>query len=292
MTMHRPSVLIIGLGEIGYNDAEYMSDRGLNVDGYDINKKALNKAHRSGVIQRRTDTFHGYDYYVICVSTHDPGNMCSPSFDGLFQIARKLQREGEEDSLIALESTVTKGTSEKMMQILGGKMHLAHVPHRYYAAEKETHGVRQMRVLGGCRPCCTRKALDFYREILDIPVHVANSVEIAELSKVVENSYRFLEIAFAEELKMLCTAHNLSFEELRAAINSKWNVKILEARQGINGHCLPKDSHMYLELSREIEATSIIESAEKIDELYKKSLAMKPDIQIIVPIAMPEVITT
>jgi UDP-N-acetyl-D-mannosaminuronic acid dehydrogenase len=292
MTIHKPSVLIIGLGEIGYNDAEYMSDRGLNVDGYDINKKALNKAHKSGVIQRRTDTFQGYDYYVICVSTHDPGNMCAPSFDGLFQIAQKLQREGEKDSLIALESTVTKGTSEKMMQILGNKMHLAHVPHRYYAAEKEAHGVRQMRVLGGCRPCCTRKALDFYREILDIPVHVANSVEIAELSKVVENSYRFLEIAFAEELKMLCTAHNLSFEELRVAVNSKWNVKILEARQGINGHCLPKDSHMYLELSREIEATSIIESAEKIDELYRKSLAIRPDIQIIVPIAMPEIITT
>lgn len=148
-----------------------------------------------------------------------------------------------------------------------------------------------MRVLGGCRQCCTRKALEFYREILDVPVHVVSSVEVAELSKVVENSYRFMEIAFAEELKMLCTAHNVSFEELRAAVNSKWNVELLEARQGINGHCLPKDAQIYLELSKQVEATSIIDSAKKIDGRYKTSLAQRPDIQMTVPAAMPEVIT-
>ena len=292
MIMHRPNILIIGLGEIGYNNAEYMSGRGLNVDGYDISKQALHRALSNRAIQKKAETFEGYDYYVICVSTHSSRNMFSPSFDGLFQIARRLRCEGEEDSLAALESTVTKGTSKKMMQILGGKMHLAHVPHRFYAAEKGVHGVRQMRVLGGCRPCCTRKALDFYREILDIPVHVANSVEVAELSKVVENSHRFMEIAFAEELKMLCTAHNLSFEELRAAVNSKWNVEILEARQGIKGHCLPKDAQMYIELSRQVEAPSIIASAKKIDEKYRKSLAKRPDIKMTVLTALSEVITT
>lgn len=289
--IHRPNILIIGLGQIGYHNAEYMSARGLNVDGYDIDKKALRRALDNGVIQRKTDTFEGYDYYVICVSTHDPRSMFSPSLDALFQTARKLRCEGKKDSLVALESTVTKGTSREMMRIFGGKMHVAHVPHRFYAQEKEVHGVRQMRVLGGCRVCCTRKALEFYREVLDIPVYVANSIEIAELSKVVENSYRFMQIAFAEELRMFCDAHDLRFEDLRAAVNSKWNVEILEARQGIDGHCLPKDAQMYLELSKKVEATSLIDSAKTIDEQYRKSLAKRPSIQMIVPAAMAEVTT-
>jgi len=290
--MHRHNIVVIGLGQIGYSNAEYMSLHGLNVDGYDISNRTLRRALKDGVIQRSTDTFEGYDYYVICISTHDSENMSSPLLDGLFEIARKLRREGKKDSLVALESTVTKGTSRKMMKILGNKMHLAHVPHRFYAAEKEVHGVRQMRVLGGCRPCCTRKALEFYREVLDIPVHKVNSVEIAELSKLVENSHRFMEIAFAEELKMLCANHNLSFEELRAAVNSKWNVEILEAKQGIHGHCLPKDAQMYLELARQVEAPSIIDSAKKTDEQYKRSLTKSPDIQVIVPAMMFEATAT
>lgn len=290
--IHKPDILIIGLGQIGYNNAEYMSAHGLNVDGYDIDKKALRRALDNKVIQTKTDTFEGYDYYVICVSTHDPRNMFSPSFDGIFQTARKLRCEGKKDSLVALESTVTKGTSKKMMRILGGKMHVAHIPHRFYAREKEVHGVRQMRVLGGCKVCCTRKALEFYREILDIPVYVARSVEVAELSKIVENSYRFMQIAFAEELRMFCDALDLRFEDLRGAVNSKWNVEILEAKQGIDGHCLPKDAQMYLELSKQVEVTSLIDSAKTIDEQYRKSLTKRPDIQIIVPAAMPEVTTT
>jgi len=280
---HKSNVLIIGLGQIGYNNAEYMSSQGLNVDGYDTNEEAVRRALRDGIIQRETKTFEGYDFYVVCVSTHKPENALLPFLDGIFGIACKLSHEGKRDALVAIESTITKGVSDKVNQIFRHKLHVAHAPHRFYENEKEVHGVRQTRVLGACRTCCMKKALYFYRELLDIPVHVVSSVELAELSKVIENSYRFMEIAFAEELKMFCEAYNLDFDELRAAINSKWNVKILAAKQGIGGHCLPKDTQMYLDLSQRVMKTSLINSAKEVDKHYKVSVARRPDLTIIVP---------
>jgi UDP-N-acetyl-D-mannosaminuronic acid dehydrogenase len=283
MEYHNPNVLVIGLGQIGFSDAEYMTSRGINVDGYDIDQKAVMRAFNHRVIQRQAQTFEGYDYYVICISTHKPENMLLPSLDGLFQIACKLSHEGKKGSLVCIESTITRGVSNRVNQIIRHKMHVVHVPHRFFAKEKEAHGVRQMRVLGGCESCCTKKALHFYRDLLNIPMHIVKPVEIAELSKIVENSHRFMEIAFAEELKMLCEAYDLDFNELRAAINTKWNVKILAAEQGIGGHCLPKDAQMYLDLSAQILKPSIIDSAKAVDNQYKKTVSRKPVLSIIVP---------
>jgi nucleotide sugar dehydrogenase len=266
------STLVIGLGEIGYNNAEYMTKLGLNVDGYDIDDRAVKRALDSAIIHKKAETFAGYDYYVICVSTHNPQNMFMPSFDGLLETAYRLAYEGKEDSLVAVESTITKGMSDKIKTILDHRLHVAHVPHRYYAHEKEEHGVCQTRVLGGCESCCSAQALHFYQQLLDIPVYAVRSVELAELSKLVENSYRFMEIAFAEELKMLCDAYSLDFDELRNAVNSKWNVKILEAKHGIGGHCLPKDSQMYVDFSKQVLMSSIVGAAKTADERYKIQL--------------------
>jgi UDP-N-acetyl-D-mannosaminuronic acid dehydrogenase len=262
-------VLIIGLGQIGYSNAEYLKPKRLIVDGYDIDEKAVQRALDHGIIRRKAETLREYDYYMICISTHRPENMFIPFPDGIFSLAHKLSHEGKKGSLVAIESTIAKGTCRKVMEILGHRLHVAHVPHRFYANEKEERGVRQTRVLGGCESCCVAKALHFYRDILDIPLHVASSVEIAELTKIVENSHRFLEIAFAEELKLVCDAYGIDFEELRAAANTKWNVKILEARDGIGGHCLPKDTQMYLDLSRRVVKPSIVDIAKKVDSLYR-----------------------
>ena len=67
-------------------------------------------------------------------------------------------------------------------------------------------------------------------------------IEIVELAKPLENAYRFAEIAIAEELKMLCDEKGIDFNRLREAANTKWNINIKEARGGINGKCLPKDT--------------------------------------------------
>ena len=276
MTLNKPKTLVIGLGEIGFNNCEYMTLQGLNIDGYDINEKAVQHALNAGIIKKKAPNFKGYDYYVICVSTHNSQNMCQPSLEGLFDIINKLSIEGKEGSLVVIESTITKSVSNKVNRILKHRLHVAHAPHRFYANEKTIHGINQKRVLGGCEPCCTEEALRFYKDLLDIPMQVVNDVEIAEICKIIENTYRMIQIAFAEELKMFCDSEDINFNVLRTAINSKWNINILEARDGINGHCLPKDSQMYIELVKDIVPFSIAYSAKTVDELYKQQISNKP----------------
>ena len=267
--MNNNKVLVIGLGQIGYSNAEYMTMKGLTVDGYDISEKAVQRAINDQVIRKKATNFAGYDYYIICISTHRPEDMFQPYLDGLFEIARQLSYEGKQGALVGIDSTITRGTSEKVLEMLRHKMHVVHVPHRFYGPEKHDHGVNQTRVIGGCEPCCIDKARQFYGDILNISLHQVESVEVAELCKIVENSYRFMEIAFAEELKMFCDRSGIDFADLRSAINTKWNIKVLEPREGIGGHCLPKDSQMFLNLSKNLLETSIIDAAKKVDVEYR-----------------------
>lgn len=262
-------ILIIGLGQIGYHNAKYFRSRKLCVDGYDISENAVKRALHDKVIRNEASTFEGYDYYIICISTHKPDNMFMPFLDGFFEVIQRISHEGKTNALVGIDSTIPRGTSNIVNDMLDHRLHVVHVPHRFYINEQKEHGVRQTRVLGGCEPCCIRKGIQFYGEQLKIPLHVVNSVEVAELSKVVENSYRFLEIAFAEELKMVCDDAEINFDELRTAVNTKWNIKVLEAKEGIGGHCLPKDSQMYLDMSKNFLQSSLIETAKEIDQKYR-----------------------
>jgi len=266
-------ILIIGLGEIGYSNAEYMKSIGLEVDGFDISEKAIQRALNAGIIKRAATSFEGYDYYVICISTHLPTDMFVPYLDGVYDLAKRLAKEGKTGALIGIDSTVPRGTSNKILEIVNHRLHVVHVPHRYYVHEKKDHGVNQTRVLGACDKCCEKEAVGFYHDILGVPLHPVSSIQVAELTKIVENSYRYLEIAFAEEMKMVCDNIGLSFDELRKAINTKWNIKILEAQKGIGGHCLPKDSEMVLEINRKYIKSSILDAAKAVDRQYRSHIS-------------------
>jgi UDP-N-acetyl-D-mannosaminuronic acid dehydrogenase len=112
-----------------------------------------------------------------------------------------------------------------------------------------------------------------YMQSLEIPMHSVSSIEVAELSKIIENSHRYLQIAFAEELYLYCQANNILFSELRDALNTKWNVKILEPRDGIGGHCLPKDTKMFLNSSK--MRSKILQSAIEVDTIYRDFLTRR-----------------
>jgi nucleotide sugar dehydrogenase len=275
------NILVIGLGEIGYHNAEYMTQLGLSVEGFDIEKKAVQRALNAKVIEKEAKNFADYDYYMICVSTHNPRNMFLPFLDGLLEVVERIEKEAKPGALVTIESTIPNGISQKICRILDHKLHIAHVPHRYFGEEKSQHGVKQLRVLGGCKPCCSFEALQFYTDILQIPVQPLLSVELAELTKVIENTHRFLEIAFAEELKMFCDDQSLDFEELRMAVNTKWNENLLEARQGIGGHCLPKDTQMYYGLSKHLLPSSIIAAAIRSDAIYKRYIDDKENFSVL-----------
>jgi UDP-N-acetyl-D-mannosaminuronic acid dehydrogenase len=261
--------------------------------------------------------------------------MFSPQIDGLLSIVEKISKEAKNGALVSIESTIPKGTSKKVFEMLNHRLHVAHAPHRWYALEQEEHGVNQLRVLGGVCQCCLDVAMEFYdgrvrikgqaygieiesekkgnldddnnnnnnnkengennnyivmdedeeeeqlqlqqqhdtvnphKKSLDIRMHAVPQIEIAEITKIAENAHRYLQIAFAEDLYLYCQANNINFAELRDALNTKWNVNILEPRDGIGGHCLPKDTKMFLQSSKSIRS-KILASAIEVDEDYRR----------------------
>lgn len=261
-------ILIVGLGQIGFADAEYLKSVGVEVDGYDVDSAAVERAVAAKVIQRGVSSFAGYDVYVICVSTHNPKNLFEPLLNSVYDVVEKILVEGKQGSLISVESTVPVGTVDTIAGIAAHEMHVVHVPHRYDFNSREKHGVNQLRVLGGYSGCCCSAGEMFYSGLLKIPLHLVKSAEVAELSKIVENTYRFVQIGFAEELKLACDENGVDFSDLAAAVNTKWNVEILEPRTGIGGHCLPKDSEMYLHFFN----SSIVRGAKRSDARYRDRL--------------------
>jgi UDP-glucose 6-dehydrogenase len=111
--------------------------------------------------------------------------------------------------------------------------------------------------------------LSYSMKTLGIPMHPVSNIEIAEITKIAENAHRYLQIAFAEDLYLYCQANNINFPELRDALNTKWNVEILEPREGIGGHCLPKDTKMFLQSSK-FKKSKILAAAMEVDEDYRR----------------------
>lgn len=299
----REKVLVIGLGQLGLPVAKYVKQKGFDTYGYDINQNTIEIASKNYGI-KKIDNFGEIDVFILCISTHKPDDIYSPYTDGLFAITEKISKEAKDGSLVSIESTITKGTSKRIFEMLNHRLHVAHAPHRWYALEEEIHGVNQLRVVGGVSDCCLRLALRFYdgrnnnlnntEEIppfdigkeknkssaqnnrieynnysLEIPMHPVSEIEIAELAKVIENANRYMQIAFAEDLYLYCQANNVNFAELRDALNTKWNVEILEPRDGIGGHCLPKDTKMFINSTRSIRS-KILTAAIEVDSEYRK----------------------
>jgi UDP-N-acetyl-D-mannosaminuronate dehydrogenase len=285
-------VLVIGLGQLGLPVAKYVKQRGFETYGYDMNPQRMKQAEKNFGI-KSIEQFDDIDVFILCVSTHDPNDEYTPHVDGLFELARKISKEAKNGSLVSIESTVPKGTSKKIFEILNHRLHVAHVPHRWYALEEDVHGVNQVRVIGGVSDCCLKTALQFYdrnNEALElddnanidaaagaqnialdlgIPMHPVSEIEIAELTKIIENADRYLQIAFSEDLYLYCQANNVNFAELRDSLNTKWNVEILEPRDGVGGHCLPKDTKMFLQSSKSIKS-KILMSAMDVDKDYRR----------------------
>lgn len=290
-------VVIIGLGQLGLPVAKYVKEHGFDTYGYDINQKTMQSAETNYGIKQATN-FGDFDVLIICVSTHRPDDMFTPQVDGLMSVVEKISREAKTGALISIESTIPKGTSKKVFEKVDHRLHVVHAPHRWYALEEEIHGVNQLRIVGGVSNCCLQHGLNFYdgREVipqqktrvegiergvststaikekiksLSIPMHPVSSVEVAELTKIVENAHRYLQIAFAEELYLYCKSNSISFSELRESLNTKWNVEILEPRDGIGGHCLPKDTKMFINSSNTMKS-KILQAAMEIDEDYRE----------------------
>ena len=154
-------VLIIGLGQLGLPVARYVNERGFDTYGYDISPQAIERAEKTTGVKKAIN-FGEFDAYILCVSTHKPDDMFSPQIEGILSIVEKISLEAKNGALVSIESTIPKGTSKKVFELLNHRLHVVHAPHRWYALDEKVHGVNQLRVIGGVCDCCLKTGMQFY----------------------------------------------------------------------------------------------------------------------------------
>src|SRR5712691_10578627 len=157
-------VLIIGLGRLGLPVAKYVKQRGFDTYGYDISINAMEHAEKTAGIKQAVDFgSEDFDVFIISVSTHKPDDIFSSQIEGILSTADKISKDATKDgALVSIESTIPKGTSKKVFEILNHRLHVVHAPHRWYALEEKEHAVNQPRVIGGVCECCLNAGMRFY----------------------------------------------------------------------------------------------------------------------------------
>ncbi len=259
-------VCVIGLGNVGYPTASHIRKCGFSICGYDIDrKKVLNVNPFMAFHEWRS--VPDCNVYIVCVNTN--WKVGKPDMSNILDICGKIAAKSKDKPLVSIESTVSVGTCRRVAELFD-TVNLVHVPHRYWSKDPDNHGVNQLRVIGALDQESLAIGVKFY-ETIGVPLHPVSNLETAEMVKIAENAYRFMQIAFAEQLRLICEENNMAFEEVRSAANTKWNIELLEARDGIGGDCLPKDIKFLMSLKE----TLLLRGATEADKQYVEHLHLQ-----------------
>ena len=256
----------MGLGYIGLPTAIISSQHGINVCGVDINPKVVEKTNRGelhivepglqDLLKKAVDskslvastTPFESDVYLIVVPTpfkakHEPD---ISYVESATKAVIPLLKEGD---LFIIESTSPVGTTEKMAELifaerpeLKGRIHIAYCPERVLPGNVIFELVNNDRVIGGIDDASADAAAEFYGKFVTGQLHKTNC-RTAEMCKLVENSSRDVQIAFANELSMICEKAGINVWELISLANKHPRVNILQPGCGVGGHCIAVDPY-------------------------------------------------
>ncbi|SPF45815.1 UDP-glucose/GDP-mannose dehydrogenase family, central domain protein [Candidatus Desulfosporosinus infrequens] len=256
-------ICVVGLGNIGFNLFIYLCQKfSGEVIGVDVNERKVAELRRQG--HRVTADYRsltGVDVWLMAPSTGNQGQNLLAALDQMIICP---------GSLISIESTLPLGTMWRVREFLeekgfklGTDIFLIHVPHRIMFGVDKTV-CDTPRVIGAFTEACLEKGRQFYTPLVPLLVEVSD-VRVAELSKVVENVKRYVDIAFAQEIYGYCVDQGMDYDDLRRAVNSKNNVELLGTDWGIGGECLPKD----MSFLRTVCHSTLLAGAEQADGEYR-----------------------
>jgi len=283
---------IVGLGYVGLPLAVAFAEAGCEVVGVDTNPGRLERLRRSesdvedvpseqlrGIAERftATDDYRNLsrcEAVIICVPT-PLANHREPDLSYLVDAATQLSRVLHEGRLVVLESTTYPGTTrERLLPILeesglaaGREFNLAYSPERIDPGRTD-HTVRTTpKVVGGLTEECRRRAAELYGLICDEVVEVS-SPEVAELTKLLENIFRSVNIALVNELAQLCDRMDIDVWEVVDAAGTKpFGFMRFDPGPGMGGHCLPIDPFYLAFKAREHDFyTEFVELAGKLNQ--------------------------
>lgn len=261
-------VAIIGMGEIGSNTLEKMYDiakkRKYKMEFYcvDIVPKVLQRLRRQYKGEEITTFTKNIptdaDVYIVSVYTNEQ----------VMTVVEKITDLVEHVPLVVIESTIDFKTADRLRKY-SLQAEIVLFPHRFNPGDPEHAVFNLNRTIGGTDKYALNRAVKFYKKFMSEKRIIQVPYFIASLSKPLENAYRYIEIAIAEDWKMECDRLGIPFDEMRDAINTKWNIDLKEARDGIGGKCLPKDIEM---MSKFFTQSKLIKTAMDVDKRYRENL--------------------
>jgi UDP-N-acetyl-D-mannosaminuronic acid dehydrogenase len=256
----------MGLGYVGLPTASLLANRGFKVHGVDVNQKIVDLISRGEVHITEPDLDicvreavnsgnltvglepKSADVFMVAVPTpFKDGHV--PDISYIEAATKALAPYVESGNLVILESTSPVGTTEKMAGWLQelrpeldieGSVYMAHCPERVLPGQTLKELVVNDRVIGGLNPVSAEKATQFYRQFVTGEI-VCTNARTAELAKLAENSFRDVNIAFANELSMICDRLDINVWELIGLANRHPRVNILQPGPGVGGHCIAVD---------------------------------------------------
>jgi len=264
--MSNQKVVMIGLGYIGLPTAALIANNNIHVHGVDINPqvvetinagkihivepsldKAVARAVVNGYLKAATTPVEANTYLIVVPTPFKAKN--EPDISFVEAATKAVIPLLKENDLYIIESTSPIGTTEKMMRYiyterpeLQDKLHIAYCPERVLPGNVMHELVHNDRVIGGVNEVATQKAIEFYNQFVKGELHSTNA-RTAEMCKLTENSSRDVQIAFANELSLICDKADIDVWELIRLANKHPRVNILQPGCGVGGHCIAVDPY-------------------------------------------------
>ena len=256
-------ICVIGLGYIGLPTAALLANRGYDVHGVDVVKSTVDTINQGKIhiVEPELDTFvksavnsgklkaslkpDFADVFIIAVPTPFHSGYV-PNVDYVVSATKSISPYVKEGNIVILESTSPVGTTELVEKTLKeenidtSKLYIAHCPERVLPGKIMKELVENDRIVGGLTPEATSKTVEFYNTFVSGEV-LSTDARTAEMAKLTENSFRDTNIAFANELSMLCDKFDINVWELISLANRHPRVNILQPGAGVGGHCIAVD---------------------------------------------------
>ncbi len=280
----RPVLCIVGLGYVGLPLAHLFAKKGYEVYGFDISGgriSELKAGHdRTNEISKdellkttikfSTDpnTIAEADVVIVAVPTPVDENN-KPDLSYVESSARLVGQHLKQDAIIVYEATVYPGVTEELCapiieqesgKTCGKDFWMAYSPERINPGDKQHTVEKIMKIVSGQDEATLEKVAALYGSVIEAGVHKASSIKVAEMAKAIENAQRDLNIAYINEIAMLCNHLGIRTKDVLEAAGTKWN--FLKFQPGlVGGHCIGVDPYYLVEKARMLGMTTNVITA-------------------------------
>ena len=294
---HFSKISVIGLGYIGLPTAAMFASRKLKVVGVDVNQNAVDTINRGdihivepdldGVVKtavaegylRATTVPEAADAFLIAVPTPFKGDDNDPDLRYIEAASKAIAPVLKSGDLVILESTSPVGATEQMSAWLAAArpdltfpqdagdnsdIRVAHCPERVLPGKVMQELITNDRVIGGMTQKCSELSAELYKVFVTGDCVLASNPRVAEMAKLTENSFRDVNIAFANELSVICDDLDIDVWELVSLANRHPRVSVLQPGPGVGGHCIAVDP--WFIVSKSPEAAQLIRTAREVND--------------------------